>query len=161
MSFNLLIREKLPYYAKAIPFTAHHINFLLLDKYQSHLIHNMLDYKNWFLAQSRMGHSATITLNDKPVICFGFIPLWQGVAEAWALIDVEIGTKTVPFAKVTKHIFMGIGSVMGLHRLQMYVQQDSKRAIRYAEFCNFKQEGLLKQYSPVKDNFYIYGRYYE
>lgn len=161
MSFNILIQEKLPYYAKAIPFTAHHINFLKLDKYQSHLMNNIKDYKDWFVAQSKMGHSATVTVNDKPTVCFGFIPLWKGVAEAWMLVDTDIRTNTVPFARVTKHIFVGIGSVMGLHRLQMYIQQDNKRAIRYAEYCKFVQEGLLKKYSPVQDNFYVYGRLYE
>jgi len=160
MSFNRLIRESLPEYARAIPFSSHHINFLSLDPFQQNLMDNMMDYKNWFVAQSRMGYSATITVYDKPTVCFGFIPLWQGVAEAWMLVDVDIRTKTVPFLRNTKHIFLGIGSIMGLHRLQMYVHEHNQRAIRYAEYAKFKREGLLMNYSPIKENYYCYGRLY-
>ena len=123
-------------------------------------MNSMPGYKDWFLAQSKMGYSSTVTIHDKPTICFGFIPLWNGVAEAWMLVDIDIRSKTVPFLRVTKHIFMGIGSVMGLHRLQMYIQQDNQRAIKYAEFAKFKREGLLMKYSPSKENYYCYGRNY-
>ena len=161
MSFNILVQEKLPIYAKAIPFSVHHINFLKLDQYQAESINNMPGYKDWFLAQSKLGYSSTITVDDKPTLCFGFIPLWQGVAEAWLLVDhIDISAVKVPFLRITKHIFVGISAVMGLHRVQMYVHQDNERAIKYAEFAKFKREGLLMNYSPIKENYYCYGRIY-
>ena len=155
-----LTKNVSPPNARIVQFRKEHIYKMNFDKPQQILIDSMPSYADWLEVQAHMGVSVTIIMDGQPILCFGFIPLWPGVAEAWMLFDEQIRSRIIPFGRGAFRIFSLIATVLELQRLQMFVSSDNNLSIRFAEFCKFNQEGLLKKYGPDKKDYYIYARLY-
>ena len=112
-------------------------------------------------AIERWSQSWTGIQDGKIVGCGGFTPLWKGVAEIWMYLEPEAFKRKRLALKLMKHILNDIIERKEYHRIQAVVLKDYKEGIRFAEFFGFKNEGLMKQYSTNKEDFYRYARIVE
>lgn len=158
--FYSLIKSCIPDYAKVSPFKSFHIDLMNLDEQQQKVYNSMPKYSQYMEAQANYGYACTILVNGIPYAVFGFVPLWKGVAECWLLLDNRCRTVFVPFSRSSLRIFDEIGTFMELKRLQMYVVSKNFLYNKYAKFCKFNKEGLLKYYGPDLTDYNCYGRYY-
>lgn len=109
-------------------------------------------------AQARLGLAVTAMVENKPVAMFGCVLLWRGVAEMWSIISDEARCYPKQLTIVAKEFSDIAVQSLALHRLQITVRSDEPRALRWAEFLGFKNEGLLTKYSPDKVDTYILAR---
>lgn len=106
-------------------------------------------------AQSKVGFSATVFLDLKAVMSFGIVPIWNGVAEAWMVADNKIKNKPYILTKYSKRFIDIVPISLALHRLQITVRIQDKRAVSWARFLGFTEEGILRRYGPDKANYYM------
>lgn len=110
------------------------------------------------LFQSQCGPSITAYIEDRPVAIFGIVVIWDGVGEAWSLFSEE--SRRYPIA-MTKgaHAFFDICEILfTLHRIQITVRSEDKRAMSWASCLGFEKEGLLRHYSVDKKDYYMMRR---
>ncbi len=106
-------------------------------------------------AQSKAGFSATVFLDLKAVMSFGIVPIWNGVAEAWMIADDKIRNKPYTLTKYSKRFIDIVPISLALHRLQITVRIRDKKAVSWARFLGFTEEGILRGYGPDKANYYM------
>lgn len=95
----------------------------------------------------------------KPVVCFGFVPIWSGVAEAWMIGSkpareypmtmTRTGKKAMDIAKIS----------MGLHRLQITVRNTDKKAEKWAYAIGFQKESTMRGYGPDGSDYLMMTRF--
>ena len=153
-------RTFLPPEATIMPYSRSHYYMMQLNKYQTTLQKNVPNYLDFFDAQAASGPNFTILKNGIPMVAAGFVPLWPGVFEGWMLRDERVSPHGIPTALVSKRIFSGLRSIMELHRVQFHVHSLDTRALKYAKFLMFEQEGLMEQYAPDKSNYVLMRRLY-
>jgi RimJ/RimL family protein N-acetyltransferase len=112
-------------------------------------------------AIERWSQSWTGIQDGQIVGCGGFTPLWDGVADIWMYLAPDAFKRKKLALKLMKHILNDIMNKKKYHRIQAVVLKDFKQGIRFAEFFGFKNEGLMKQYSMDKEDFYRFARIVE
>ena len=141
-----------------LPFHSDHIvNFQGIIEYESQSITiedriHMLEY------QSQLGPSVTAFVNSRPVAVFGAVFLWQGVAEAWSLFTQESRRYPIAMTKGAIAFFDICEILFNLHRLQITVKCSDRRAVSWAKYLGFVNEGVMKAYSADKDDTYMMRR---
>ena len=116
------------------------------------------ELKELMIAQAQNGTAITAYLHGKPMACFGFLPIWTGVAEMWLLIE-ERGRKygkSLTRAALVVRDYAVLSN--NLHRLQITVRCSDIRAVRWAQAIGFEQEAVLRRYGPDQSDFYIFAR---
>lgn len=96
--------------------------------------------------------------DGKIVGCGGFTPIWTGVVEIWLYLQPQAFKRKRLALKLMRYILNDIISKEKYHRVQAVVLKDYKDGMRFAEFFGFKNEGLMRQYSINKEDFYRYAR---
>jgi len=101
---------------------------------------------------------ATTLLNDGvPIACWGVHEIWKGVGEVWAAIDKDILTIAPrEFVIGTAGVFNEM--LVHFHRLQCFVRADIEQANNFVKHYGFVEEGVLRQYSPDKEDYIMYAR---
>jgi hypothetical protein len=109
-------------------------------------------------AQARMGNAITALLHGRPVACFGAVDVWNGVAEMWLLIEDRGRSygKTLTRAAIGYRDFIVIAK--NLHRLQITVNCDDNRAVRWGQAIGFEIESTMKAYGPTGSDYYLMRR---
>ena len=109
-------------------------------------------------AQARMGDAITALLHGRPVACFGSVDVWNGVAEMWLLIEDRGRSygKTLTRAAIGYRDFIVIAK--NLHRLQITVNCDDSRAVRWGQAIGFEIESIMKAYGPTGSDYYLMRR---
>lgn len=144
------------------------INFYpeILDDFEEGLEAYGLSYlpiearKDYLMQQSKAGPCIVAMLNNKPVAIFGCVILWKGVGEAWSLLLEESRRYKIAMSKAGLTFFDIIHILYGLHRTQITVKKNDSRAVAWAKFLGFEEEGLMKAYSSEKEDTYIMGKTY-
>ena len=153
-------KQFLPAETTIMPYSRSHYYMMRLNKYQTALQKNVPNYLDFFDFQAASGPNFTVLKKGIPMASAGFVPLWPGVFEGWMLRDERISPHGIPAALVSKRIFSGLRSIMELHRVQFHVHSLDTRAIKYAKFLMFKEEGLMEHYAPDKSNYVLMRRLY-
>lgn len=109
--------------------------------------------------QSRIGPAVTAFYGAKPVACFGVVPIWNGVAQAWLIASDECRAKPVYMTKMAHHLFDIAEISERLHRMQITVKTSDKRAEKWALHLGFVLEGVMRKYGPDGSDHYIMARY--
>ena len=158
---SLVLAEKLNQrpFGKGIfflPAVPHHIERIRISN-QEVLIH--ANYLDTAIAQLQYGVAVTGFIDRAPVAVFGFVPIWQGVAESWLLVDDIARTKPVAMTKygLWAHDISKIS--MGLHRQQITVRITDKRAYKWALALGFTQEAVMRAYGPDGSDYYLMARF--
>lgn len=142
-----------------MPYSPIHLKSLTITQPEIVAASKYIDIADAVATQSLAGPAVTAFLNLKPVACFGFVPIWEGVAEAWLIADDKARTKPIGMTKVGKTFFDIAEISYSLHRVQISVRTQDTRAHRWAIALGFKEEGVMRKYGPDGADHYIMARY--
>ena len=97
--------------------------------------------------------------SGRPIVCFGIVPQWPGVAELWLIPDRKLIQKwRLKFHKGAKKFMELAADELNLHRLHVTVSANNVRSVKWIEHIYFKREGVLKKYSFNKKDMIMYSR---
>lgn len=108
--------------------------------------YHSMDYAQ---AVTQNPYAYTALLDGAPIVLAGVLPLWLGVGEAWSYISSEATHRPFWLHRTVKRIFDQICMEHHFHRLQANCEENSKE-IKWLISLGFKEEGLMKKYSPEK-----------
>lgn len=100
------------------------------------------------------GPAWTGVADDLPVVCAGFLPIWEGRAMAWALVAADAGRHMAAIHRAALERVRGAG----YRRLEAYVDPRFAAARRWVAMLGFEYEGLLKRFTPTGDDMELYCR---
>jgi hypothetical protein len=112
-------------------------------------------------ANRASGPAHTICLpcaKQTPVLCAGIIIFQPGVGEAWVRGSLHMQHLGISLARTVKRWFDAAMLDRGLHRVQVTVRCTDKVAYRFAQFIGFGREGIMRQLSADKADFYMMAR---
>jgi len=89
---------------------------------------------------------------------FGCVFLWRGVGEAWSLFTEQSRRYPIAMTKGAISFFNSCQTLFNLHRLQITVNSNDKRAMSWAKTLGFVSEGLMIDYSADKDDTHMMRR---
>lgn len=108
--------------------------------------------------QASLGEAITAYLHGRPVACFGYSVLWPGVAEMWLHVD-EAARKYGKTMTRAALVFSDFATISGnLHRLQIAVECNDERAVRWGQVLGFEIEGRMRRYGPNQSDFFMMSR---
>jgi len=105
-------------------------------------------------ADQIQGPAWTGIVDDRPVVCAGFLPLWEGRAMAWALLAFDAGRHMAAIHRAAKARM----DAANYRRLEAYVDPRWAVARRWVSMLGFQREGLLKRFTPAGEDMEIYCR---
>ena len=141
-----------------MPFHPAHLEMIDPAEFGRMTAAQLREWKELIIAQAQNGTAITAYLHGKPMACFGFLPIWTGVAEMWLLIE-ERGRKygkSLTRAALVVRDYAVLSN--NLHRIQITVRSADIRAMRWAQAIGFEQEAVLRRYGPDQSDFYIFAR---
>ena len=65
------------------------------------------------------------------------------------------------FHKVSLQFFEYVANIMRLNRLQFTVCSRNIRAVKWAKSCKFIEEGILRKYGILGDDYIMFAKYYD
>ena len=142
-----------------LPFKSYLLN--LMDLYQEDKDHlnSIPGYLDYLDAATKQGYGFTVLDNGRPIVCFGIVPQWPGVAELWLIPDMRLMRKwKLKFHKGSLKFMELAADELNLHRLHVTVSAQNVRAVKWIEHIYFKREGVLKKYSFNKKDMIMYSR---
>ncbi len=95
---------------------------------------------------------------DKVYAVVGLTFLWDGVAEAWALLTETVSEFKIAFHKRILNGIQFYTEKMKIKRMHISVKADFKKGIEWAESLGFKKESLMKKWGPEGADYYQYVR---
>jgi|TARA_R110000787_G_scaffold89050_2_gene188629 hypothetical protein len=107
------------------------------------------------------GLAFTLLKDNEPIISGGLYPMWEGVAEGWALASKQIFENKIKAASTVKKRLDVLCINNKITRLQTSVKEEFKLGMRFAEWLGLESEGLMKQYGPDGSNYYRMAKIYE
>src|SRR5207245_594657 len=91
------------------------------------------------------------------VVCFGFIPMHSGVAEAWLIVNPEIYVKHIALSwRITKHVFSSVVRSGLFHRVHAFCPEDYAEGRRVMEHLGMRFEGVMLKYGPNQETWVRY-----
>lgn len=110
------------------------------------------------IAESHARYPATSVLEDdgKPIACFGITPLWNGVVVVWGVFESGIERYGMTLYRYSKSFLDSL--MKDYSRVQCEVLATNSKAINFIETFGFEKEGLLRNYGPNKEDFFMYAR---
>ena len=160
LSKTVEILKVMPTVKKAyfLPFHVDHTkNFQGIIDYDTKSI-TLEDRIRYLDFQSKCGPAITAFVNNIPVAVFGCVILWNGVGEAWSVFSKQARRYPIAMTKSAFSFFDSCEISFSLHRLQITVNSNDKRAVAWAHYLGFKSEGLMKQYSADKNDTFMMRR---
>lgn len=141
-----------------LPFNVDHTkNFQGIIDYETKSI-TLEDRIRYLDIQSRSGPAVTAFVDNVPVAVFGCVILWNGVGEAWSVFSEKAKRYPIAMTKGAFAFFDSVEILFSLHRLQITVKSDDKRAVAWAHYLGFEPEGLMTEYSADKEDTFIMRR---
>lgn len=105
--------------------------------------------------QSKKGLAVTVLFRGKPIGVWGAVEIWDGVQEAWFMLEEATRRYAVTMTKTAKKFIDLKFQDDSLHRLQITVRCDDNRAFKWAKCLGFHTEGVMKKYGPNGADFYM------
>jgi len=141
-----------------LPFHEDHLsNFKGVEEYGSKSL-STEDRKRLIVFQSTIGPCITAFVNGDPVAVFGCVFFWRGVGEAWSLFTKQSRRYPIAMTKGAISFFDSCQTLFNLHRIQITVNSNDKRAMSWAKTLGFVSEGLMIGYSADKDDTHMMRR---
>jgi len=94
----------------------------------------------------------------KPIICAGVFHIAPHIGEAWSVISSDLTqlNKSV-IIRFVKEVKAGLDR-LEYKRIQANTEESFIEARRFLEFLGFKEEGIMRAYSPDGQDSVMYGR---
>ena len=99
--------------------------------------------------------------NNIPICSGGIIPTWLGSAQGWVISSKRIFRNKIKASRLIKERTDLLCANNKIWRLQTAVKADFKIGIRFAEFLEYRKEGLMVGYGPDKTDYYLMARIYK
>ena len=141
-----------------MPFSPAHTERLHVTQPEIVAASKFIDISEAIINQASLGPAVTAFYGSQPVACFGFVPIWTGVGEAWLIADDKARSKPIGMTKMAKLFFDILQISYELHRVQIAVRTSDMRAHKWALFLGFKEEGTMRRYGPDGADHYIMSR---
>lgn len=141
-----------------MPFHPVHLDHIDITQPEMVAASKYMDISGAIAHQANLGPAVTAFLNMQPVACFGFVPIWDGLAEAWLIADDKARTKPLGMTKLGKAFFDILAISYQLHRVQIAVRTSDTRAHKWALCLGFEVEGLMRCYGPDRADHYLMAR---
>jgi len=132
--------------AVLLPFRAAHLAGMELHPVQRRGLDVAPNARELLEAQAECGPAYTFMIDGFPLAVFGAVEIYPGVAEAWLLLDSRSSAYSVTVGRNSRRFFDQLGPAMKLRRCQMLVDVTFASAIRYAEWCKFETEGVMRKF---------------
>ena len=142
---------------KLVNFEAWHIKWLDHNKVNGMGLADVISEEDSILLENG-SHSWTGIQDGKIVGCGGFTPSWDGLADIWMYLEPTAFKRKRLALRLMRQVLNDIIQQGKYHRIQAVILKDYKEGMRFAEFFGFENEGLMKQYSSDKEDFYRYAR---
>ena len=149
---------RLPQGGKLVPFFYGHVSMMNLNEHDETTKRCVPDWLRRLEGQSALGPAFTGIYYGKPMLSFGIIPIWTGLAEAWMVPDKDIGRVSVPLCRVARQFFNHCETTMGLRRIQIIVRSSNVRAVEWAKFLYFEPEATLTAFGPDGEDYLMMRR---
>jgi len=88
----------------------------------------------------------------------GYNFYWGGVVNVWAITTKHIEEFPIAFSRTVKYLVDGDAKRFGIHRAEMQVKVGFPKALSWAKFLGFQEEGLLRQFNADKTDSILLGR---
>jgi hypothetical protein len=141
-----------------LPFQPEHFDKLKTNQKEVLALSKGVKVRTMINAQAQLGVAITAFLYGVPVSIFGCVMCWDGVGEMWMINDDRIRTVPIAMTKSALRMCDIFEIYLHLHRLQITVRKDDRRAVRWAHRLGFVTEGLMKNYGPDESDFYLMAR---
>ncbi len=94
---------------------------------------------------------------DGPCIgAYGYVEMWLGVARIWALFSETLLTHySLTLVKNVRALLL---DQTMFHRVEATCHHKDHKGAVFLEWLDFEQEGLMRQYGPTGEHFYLYAR---
>ena len=101
-----------------VPFRSYLLKIMDLNEFDR-LNLSQTNYFDYIDAASEQGYGYTVIENGKPMLCFGVVPYWPGVAELWLIPDKKkISEHKIKFHKGALEFMKLAAADLKLKRLQ-------------------------------------------
>lgn len=117
-----------------------------------------VDYKKYLTAFAAAGTSWTGIGEGKVYACWGIVPMWTGVGEAWLTCSKDISRKALPMHRGSKLFMEYAARKMKLHRVQVLVRADIVPLHKWISHLHFEHEATLERYGPDMSDTELYRR---
>lgn len=125
------------------PYSPAHLEALLLQPAQE-FARPLLANPDYRQALAVPGMAFTALDGDRVLACAGLMPLWEGRAEAWALMSHDLRSHFLGIHYATKRFL----NACGMRRVEAAVDAQFGCAKEWIEALGFKFEGPLASYTP-------------
>lgn len=96
--------------------------------------------------------------DDKIGCIIGFNFYWGGVVNVWAITTKHIEAFPVAFSRTVRYMLEADAKRFNIHRAEMQVKSGHPKALAWAKFLGFQEEGLLRQFNSDKTDSILLGR---
>lgn len=142
-----------------VPFKSYLLNLMNLHEHDEKHLKELPNYADLLDDATEYGYGYTVLDHGKPILCFGVVPQWYGVAELWMIPDKHLVSKhKIRFHRGAKKFMQLITEELQLHRIHVTVLASNIRAIKWIESISFVREGVLKKYTFDKKDMIMYSR---
>lgn len=154
IALDLNLACKLPQGVVIVPFVADHLNGFKSTQpdMQGHTDEEMREHA---LSQAKCGIAISVLQHGETLGIFGATKIWNGLEEAWFLVDEVTRRYGMAMTKVAKKFIFLKFQEDSLNRLQITVRSDDIRAYRWAKCLGFQTDGVMKQFGPDGSDFYM------
>jgi hypothetical protein len=137
------------------PFKPEHLYQINLQKHETEIIGR---HPEVFIAvaTSPLAVTNTFWFKGSLGVIGGHYIMWEGVAEIFLLVSVDIFRYPKTFIIGCEYMFNKVKSDMSLHRIQAPTLDDSRRS-RFLQRHGFVDEGVLKQYTSDRQDYRMWA----
>ncbi len=143
-----------------LPFSPRHMDSIVTNPVDRRIFESLPDLRQRLEAVSQQRCAWTLNYRYEAALVMGMEYKYPTNYEAWIVpSDVALKHGTL-LSRGARRFFDKIGERLNLRRMQIVVNVNHEPAIRWAEFLRFNREGLMSNYGPEGDDYYMYARTY-
>lgn len=89
---------------------------------------------------------------------FGLNVAWRGVGEVWLMSTDHLNAYPIWMIKTFRQLTESALDKGGLHRVQMFVDNNDKKLHRWARALGFEFEGVMRKHSADQTDHAVYSK---
>lgn len=152
IALDLNLVCKLPTGVVLVPFIPEHLNGF---KFEQPDMQGHDDIRNHTIAQAHGNTAVSVIQYGKTLGIFGSSKVWNGLEEAWFLVDEVTRRYGIAMTKVAKKFIQLKFQEDMLNRLQITVRCNDNRAYKWAKCLGFQTDGVMRQFGPDGSDYYM------
>lgn len=136
-----------------VPYQPHHLENLLLQPSQEG-VRRYFGNPDYGKMLEVPGLAFTGMDGDRVIAMAGVLPRWEGRAEAWALLSGDLKRHFVQIHRAVLRFLEGTD----IRRIETAVDANFPEGLAWAGMLGFKNEGLMRGYTPEGRDCYRFAR---